>query len=153
MTGTKITFCAAVLIALAGSTIVGSGVASGVSSNPYKAHPYSSGAATNATTLSPVGTWTWCRTALHPHCTTITWTFTSGGGWSSDFQGSQFDTGSWIQQGDEVSVAIQTGVLTGCVFLGRLHMGTVRNTINTANDPGPYTCPGGPTSEPWYAHQ
>jgi hypothetical protein len=122
---------------------LGVNAAAGAASNPYtSAHRVSN--APSTAPPSPVGTWTFCNSG---GCPSLTWTFATGGGWSD----SGGNSGSWIQQGTEISVDIQSGSSTSCFFLGKLITKTTPHTINSAAHPGPYDCGG--SNFTWYAHQ
>ncbi len=119
---------------------LGVNAAAGAASNPYaSAHRVSP----SIGAVSPVGTWTYCDTSGCP----VTWTFSTGGAWSD----SGGNTGSWIKQGKEISVDVQSGNAVGCFFLGKIITTTTPHTINSAAHPGPYDCVG--SNFTWYAHQ
>lgn len=123
--------CSTAVVAALGVGFVGAGSASAASR-------YASSGSTSTRAVlhvrTPVGTWDFDGPGG------VVWTFSSGGGWTD---GS--NTGTWIQQGSEISIDIQSGGGVGCFFLGKLH----KKTINTAKAPGPYACGG--TSYTWYA--
>ena len=138
----KIALGIAAVVALLGLGL-GVNAAAGAASNPYTSAPRVSNAPSIGA-ASPVGTWTLCI----PSGCSDTWTFSSGGGWSDDAGNS----GSWIKQGKEISVDIQSGFSVGCFFLGKLITTTTPHTINSAAHPGPYNCNGSLNST-WYATQ